>query len=384
MDILGGVEVDLFVPSFPELQNQFDLSPFWVETLLSVNFIGFCLSLFFVGGLSDHYGRKPIIVLGLMIFIIGSILCLCAPSYKFLFSGRFLQGVGIAAPTTLCFLIIADSYPLKKQQYLMALLNGFINTSIAAAPVVGSYVTMYFHWQGNFLTLLLLGLITLGMTILFIPTYKLPEHKETLSFQEYLPIFRSKPLMLSIINIVFIFISYWIFIGISPLLYMKDLGVTLSQFGYYQGTLALVFAMGSIFSGLIINKHDQKKLLCISSQICVIGLIILGLITFLNSSNPLFITLAFLPYVIGTIIPITIIYPLCLNFMPHAKGRVSAIIHGSRLILTAIGLELAGYYYLGSFRNIGIIILGCFLIAVITLFFIIKNRELMMFSNSLK
>ena len=81
MDLLTGMEFDLFVPSFPELQSHFNLTPFWVEALLSINFIGYFLSLFFVGHLADHYGRKPIIVLGLVTFIIGSIACLWAPSY---------------------------------------------------------------------------------------------------------------------------------------------------------------------------------------------------------------------------------------------------------------------------------------------------------------
>src|SRR3989338_11107656 len=73
MDLLTGIEFDLFVPSFPQLQTHFSLTPFWVEALLSVNFIGYCISLFFVGGLADRYGRKPIILLGLLIFIIGTI-----------------------------------------------------------------------------------------------------------------------------------------------------------------------------------------------------------------------------------------------------------------------------------------------------------------------
>ena len=63
MDLLTGMEFDLFVPSFPELQSHFHLLPFSVEALLSVNFVGYCLSLFFVGGLADRYGRKPIIIL---------------------------------------------------------------------------------------------------------------------------------------------------------------------------------------------------------------------------------------------------------------------------------------------------------------------------------
>src|SRR5579862_663065 len=173
MDLLTGMEFDLFVPSFPQLQNQFALSPFWVEALLSVNFIGYCLSLFLVGSLADRYGRKPIILLGLSIFIIGSFFCLYPHSYHFLILGRFLQGVGIAAPAILSFLIIADAYPLKQQQFLMAILNGSINIAVAISPVIGSYLTLYFHWQGNFVALLLLGCITLSMTIFFIPFHKI-------------------------------------------------------------------------------------------------------------------------------------------------------------------------------------------------------------------
>lgn len=123
MDLLTGMEFDLFVPSFPELQTHFGLLPFWVEALLSINFIAYCISLFFVGGLADRYGRRPIILIGLITFIIGGILCIWAPFYQFLLAGRFLQGIGIAAPAILSFLIIADSYPLKHQQFFMAMLN---------------------------------------------------------------------------------------------------------------------------------------------------------------------------------------------------------------------------------------------------------------------
>ena len=384
MDILSGMEFDLFVPSFPELQSYFSLSPFWVETLLSVNFAGYCLSLFFVGGLADHYGRKPIILLGLMTFIIGSILCLWASSYQFLLVGRFLQGVGIAAPAILSFLIIADAYSLKKQQTLFAILNGLLNFSAGAAPVLGSYITLYFHWQGNFMALLFLGLTAFVMSILFIPAHKLPEHKATLSLSGYLPIFQSKPLMLLILHIVFNFVPYWVFVGMSPLLYMEDLGVSLAHFGYYQGALAFVFAFGSICFGLIVNRYDQKKMLYVSALIFIIGLMSMVLITLLDTPNPLFITLAFLLFIIGQIIPSTILHPLCLNFMPQAKGRVSAILQGGRLIFAALSLQFAGYFYQGSFRNIGIIIAVFILFTVITLFFVIKNRELMAFSQNNK
>lgn len=381
MDILSGMEFDLFVPSFPELQSQFNLTPSWVEALLSVNFAGYCLSLFFVGGLADLYGRKPIILLGLVTFIVGSILCLEAPSYSFLLVGRFLQGVGIAAPAILSFLIIADAYPLKQQQSLFGILNGLLNFSAGAAPVLGSYITLYFHWQGNFTVLLCLGLMTCLMTVLFIPAHKLPEHKETLSLRGYMPLFQSKPLFLLIMHIVFGFVPYWIFVGMFPILYMEDLGVSLAHFGYYQGALAFVFGLGSILFGLIVNRYDSKKILYVSAFILIAGLMSMAVATFLNSPNPLFITLAFLPFIIAGIFSSPILQPLCLNFMPQAKGRVSAVLQGGRLILAALSLQLAGYFYQGSFLNIGIIIIVFILLTVITLIFVIRNRELMEFSQ---
>ncbi len=377
MDLLTGMEFDLFVPSFPELQKHFVLSPFQIEALLSVNFIGYCLSLFFVGGLADRYGRKPIILLGLMTFIIGSSLCLWAASYPSLLVGRFLQGIGIAAPSILSFLIIADLYPIKQQQYFMAMLNGVMNTAAGLAPVIGSYITLYFYWQGNFRVLLLLGILAFIMIVFFIPANKLPKQKETLSPLGYIPLFQSKPLMLLIAHIVFMFVPYWIFVGMSPLLYMQGLGVSLSHFGYYQGVLALVFALGSVLLGLIIKRFNQKPMLFVSAQIFIVSLMSIGLVTILDSQNPLFITLAFIPFIIGQVIPSAILYPLCLNFMPKAKGRVSAIIQGSRLVFCALGLQIAGFYYRGSFQSIGVILTGFIFLAVMTLFAVMKNGELM-------
>ncbi len=382
MDLLTGMEFDLFVPSFPELQSHFNLTPSWTEALLSVNFIGYFTSLIFLGDLSDRYGRKPIILLGLIIFTVGSILCLWPTSYDFLLAGRFLQGVGVAAPAILSFLIIADSYPLKEQQYLIAILNGSLNLAAGAAPVIGSYITLYFHWQGNFTVLFIMGLVALSMTLIFIPSHEASQNNEALSMRGlrgYMVLFNSKPLMLLMTNILFLFVPYWIFVGMSPLLYLKDFGVSLSHFGYYQGVLAVTFALGSILFGLIIKNiyYEHKNILRLAMCILFVSLIIISIVTWLDKPEPLLITLAFLPFIIGQIIPSNILYPLCLNFMPHAKARISAIIQGGRLVLTSIGLQIAGYFYVGSFQNIGIILVSFILVGVITLYFVINNRKLM-------
>jgi len=373
MDLLTGMEFDLFVPSFPELQDHFQLSAFFVELSLSVNFIGYCISLFVVGELADRYGRKPIILLGLLIFIFGSVLCLFPLSYYFILVGRFLQGIGIAAPSILSFLIIADLYPIKKQQFLMAMLNASMNTAVAFSPVIGSYITKYFHWHGNFIMLLLMGLITFVMTLCFIPNVQLTNKKSVENLLGYKTIFKSNVVVLLMVYFMIMYVPYWIFVGMSPLLYMKDLGVHLTHFGYYQGSLALTFALGSLFFGFIIHRYDHKKMLELANQIFIFSFLCIMLVAFQYDSNPLFITLAFVPFVIGQIIPSNILYPLYLNLMPESKGRLTALIQGGRLVFASIGLQVSGYFYQGSFFNIGIMISSVIFVGIIMMILVLKR-----------
>lgn len=379
MDLLTGMEFDLFVPSFSQLQHHFHLTTVWVEGLLSINFIGYCVGLFIVGDLADRYGRKPIILYGLLLFVLGSVFCIVSDYYSFILFGRFLQGFGIAAPAILSFLIIADRYPLNKQQFLMAMLNGSLNLAAGIAPVIGSFITLYFHWRGNFAALLLLGFIVLLMAVCFIPDDRVSTNVDVnvSFFSGYESLFRSKPLLLLIANIVVMFVPYWIFVGISPLLYIKNLHVSFSVFGLYQGVLAITFAIGSVIYGLIIRYATQKKWLTIGWFVFVAAFLVIGWNVVTNSVSPIAITSGMLIFVIAQIIPSTILYPLCLNFMSEAKGKVSAVIQGARLIFSALSLEIAGYFYKGTFQDTGIIIVLFIFMIIVTQYFVMKNRSIM-------
>ena len=175
---------------------------------------------------------------------------------------------------------------------------------------------------------------------------------------------------------IIMFVPYWIFVGMSPLLYLQDLGVSLNHFGFYQGSLALTFALGSFVFGLIVTRYDQKKMLMIANHIFILSFISILFITFTNTINPLFITLAFIPFVIGQIIPSNILYPLYLNLMPEAKGKLTALIQGGRLIMASIGLQIAGFFYIGSFRQIGMVVGFFVFIGICIMPFVIKKWAL--------
>jgi MFS family permease len=141
LEMLTGAEIDIFVPSFPELQDVFMLTPFLVELTISVNLIAHCIASLVIGNLGDRYGRRPVIVYSLLVFVVGSVFCIFAYDYWVLLLGRILQGIGAAGPAVLSIVVIVDLYPTHEVQKKMGIINGAVTLAMAGAPILGSYVT---------------------------------------------------------------------------------------------------------------------------------------------------------------------------------------------------------------------------------------------------
>lgn len=354
--ILACIEIDLIIPSFPEMRNLFQLTEFQVEWLLGANLLANGLSCFMVGMLGDRYGRKPIIVIGLLMLLIGTCMCFWAQNYSMLLMGRFLQGIGVAGPAVLSYLVVADQYPVQEQQKIMGTLNGTVTLSMAFAPTIGSYISAWTNWQGNFMALLALSIVALILTMTYIPKGK-PNPEAEISFRAYIPLFKSSKLWKSVILISALCSPYWIFIGIAPLLYMQDWGVSLHHFGFYQGGMAASFALLSFTSGYWMRKFGENRCLNFGISCMAIFCILCTALLIFKVNNPIIVTLVGMVQAVGIIFPINLLWPLALQIHPEAKGRATAILGGMRLMTSALGVQLASYFYDGTFLSTGLCML---------------------------
>jgi len=363
IQILAGMEVDLFIPSFPELQKVFNLSPFLVQLTLSVNFTAYCICSLFAGTLGDRYNRRHVMLVSLAIFILGSLCCVFALNFPMLLLGRLLQGIGMAGPAVLAYVLIADEYPIEKQAAIMGLYNGICTLSMAFAPVIGSYVNLFFNWRGNFVVLLALGAASLTMGYFAIPNRK-SDPSISLSLKSYWPLLTSVKLMTYILGICFLAVPYWMFIGMSPVLYMEDMGVPLEHFGFYQGAIAGAFSLISILSPKILAAFGQKnclfysKILCFFSTLFILGIAVFGI------NQPMVITGAMFIFASVVIFPFNILYPLSLEIVENGKARTAALINAGRLLFTAAALLCVSYVYAGTFFPIGVTIFSATSIAL--------------------
>lgn len=356
IEILVWAEVDIFVPSFPELQNVFSVTPFLVELTLGVNLTAHCIFSLFAGNLGDRYGKRPVILLGIILFIIGTILCIFAQEFWVLLCGRMLQGLGMAGPAVMAYVVIADSYSLSDQKRLIGMINGVVTFAMALAPVVGSYISLFFGWRGNFSFLFILAIISFALSYIYIPQDK-KNPKISLSLSEYLPVLKSKKALQYLITTALLSQPYWIFVATSPILYMEALGVSLKDFGLYQGILSIFFASLSFTSGYFFRKFGEKNCFKFSLLLMAIYSICVLLIMILNVTSPLIITLTTILMSAAAVFPLNILWPLCVDSIPGAKGKITALSVASRLILTSITVQITSFLYDGSYFYIGLVII---------------------------
>lgn len=355
LELLSGMEVDLFVPSCTQLQNRFCLSPFFVELAFGINLIAYCIGSIICSGISDIYGKKNTILWGCFIFIAGSILCAFSNSFYLLLLGRFIQGFGISFPCVLAYVIIVDYYSKEQQAQFLGYLHGGITIGMAIAPIIGSFLAHYYGWQSNFHFLTLFGFFALILSYYFLP-FDSYRTKKSFDLTAYKPVLTCKTTIFSIFSINFAVQGFWVFTALSPILYVGYYKMDLPLFGFYQGALSASFAVFSILGGHIIQKMGEEKALIRSVQVLFLsGLLILNCILF--DLSPFWITFSLCIHCASNAITVLLVWPKILNFKEEHKTQRSGFATATRLIITALCAQGISYIYQDVFMPIGIFIM---------------------------
>lgn len=171
--VSAAIEIELSLPSFPDIARAFSVSEELVEGTISLNFLGFCISALFYGPLSDRFGRRPILLIGTVLFLIGSLSCSLASSIEMILVSRFIQGLGAAGSFVVVFTMISDAYKESEATHWIGLLNAILTATMALSPVLGGYLNVYFGWSSCYT--FVAGLTVIQLVLLF---FYLPETRK--------------------------------------------------------------------------------------------------------------------------------------------------------------------------------------------------------------
>jgi DHA1 family bicyclomycin/chloramphenicol resistance-like MFS transporter len=167
--MLQPLSTDLYLASLPSLATVFGVPASTVQLTLSSFVIGFGAAQLVIGPLSDRYGRRPILLWGLALYVAASLLCAAAPGIWVLIGARFLQSVGCCAAAIVARAIVRDAYAPDDSVRLIARASTWLSLAPILGPILGSYLQVAFGWRAAFVAHTILSICLLAAVYLRLP-----------------------------------------------------------------------------------------------------------------------------------------------------------------------------------------------------------------------
>lgn len=164
---IADIATDLYLVALPSIANHFKVEGSVVQLTISLNLVGFAISGLIYGPLSDYYGRRPIMLIGMTVFTLASIMCCMVNNIVLLILIRFIQGIGAGVTGVVGYAAIKDIYSGSEYSRMISKLNMVVALSPGIAPVVGSYIISHgYNWKFLFLIISLAAIIILILFLL--------------------------------------------------------------------------------------------------------------------------------------------------------------------------------------------------------------------------
>lgn len=159
MTALAPVSLQIFIPALPAIQSSFDSDTGVTQLVLSLSILANAIATLLYGPLSDRFGRRPVVLTGFMIFIVGSGLCAVAPTIGLLIVARIIQSAGAAAGMVLARAIVRDLYNREQAASVIAYLTMAMVVAPMIAPTIGALLIDTLSWQAIFVVMAAIGVI---------------------------------------------------------------------------------------------------------------------------------------------------------------------------------------------------------------------------------
>lgn len=358
------VETDIYTPSFPEMVTYFGTDEDSIQLLLSVNFLGLCLSCLFFGPASDAYGRKTILATGLAIFMLGSLGCAAATSLNWMVACRFFQGIGCGSIVSAGMATFFDVYPPERSSRLVAFCNGTVGGMMALAPLIGNWISIHQGWRMNFYVIAALATLAFASICFFIHE-TLPRAKRApLSpkgiLLNYAAVLANFPFMAHTLIWTLMFSVVIVFIANLSLIFVDYLHVPQEAFGYYQTAIMGAFFIGSMSGTYSIKSLGMLATKQLGNGCYLVGIATLAGLSSLEAPSPLLLILAMSLASFGSALSMTIYFSYSITYVAeHLKGSAMALTQSFRLLMTAGLVGVAAHQFDGSTRPVSTLALVC-------------------------
>ncbi|MEZ9159659.1 multidrug effflux MFS transporter [Vibrio lentus] len=364
--------IDLYLPALPQMVEVFNTDQSMVNLTLSSYFVTYAVGLLFWGPLSEKFGRKPILLIGIASYMVASILCAMTNSIEQLIGARIFQAFAGSAITVIATAIVKDLYDGREREKIMATIMSLVIIAPMVAPVFGAFLLKIASWRMMFVTLAIFGAFASVLALCY---------RETLESKYQGSIFRSWG-RLAVVMKNRSFIKLLVIFSITPMalmgflaagsyIYINDFGLTEQQFSYAFAFNALCASFGpTLYMKLSYRVSVQKVISACFALLAIAGIFTLTV----GGLSPWFFMFIAAPATLMVIIMRVPGTNLMLNQQDHDTGSAVALIQFFSMICGSLGMVLVSIRPDSLIENLGFIQLSVGILGGL-MWLMVRNKE---------
>lgn len=363
--------IDLYLPALPTMVDIFNTTESMVNLTLSSYFVTYAIGLLFWGPLSEKFGRKPILLIGIGAYMVASIACAMAGSIEHLISSRVLQAFAGSAITVVSTAIVKDMFEGREREKIMATIMSLVIIAPMVAPVLGAFLLKVASWRMMFVTLAVFGAFASILAMCYRETLQSQYAGSLARSWTRLSVVMTNPRFVMLLCIFSIApMALMAFLAAGSYIYINGFGLTEQEFSYYFAFNAMCASLGpSIYMKLSRHTSVQKVI-----TLCFLILALMGVLTLtIGSTAPWVFALIAAP---ATLMVIMMRVPgtnLMLDQQDKDTGSAVALIQFFAMICGSTGMLLVSMRPEALIANLGMIQLAIGILGGL-LWFVVRNR----------
>ncbi|MED5643453.1 purine nucleoside transporter PunC [Enterobacter bugandensis] len=323
LSVLGFLATDMYLPAFAAMQEDLQTPAAAISASLSLFLAGFAFAQLLWGPLSDRFGRKPVLLLGLVIFAVGCLGMLWVRDATWLLVLRFVQAVGVCAAAVTWQALVTDYYPANRTNRIFATIMPLVGLSPALAPLLGSWILAHFDWQAIFATLFAITLVLMLPAFALKPAHKKEAHADAKPIT-FTSLLSAKAYRGNVLIYAACSASFFAWLTGSPFI-LHDMGYSPAAIGLSYVPQTIAFLVGGYGCRAALQKWEGQQMLpwlLVLYALSVIGTWAVGFIPGAGLAEIL-IPFCVMAIANGAIYPIVVAQAL--RPFPQATGRAAAL-----------------------------------------------------------
>ena len=348
---LGPVGMQILLPALPVIKQKFYVTNDVAQLTLSLSMLAIAIGTLVYGPLSDKFGRKRVMLVGIVITIFGSIVCFVADSIMLLISGRFIQAFGGAVGLVLARAIVRDVYGPEEAARVIATLVMVMVVLPMMSPALGGELMQRFGFESVFIVIAFASAIALVFLFLWLPeTLAKPVPFEGVKsmLMTFSKLFASRVFCGYAFCVTFVSVVFFSFISAAPEIMVSVLKRPPTEYGYYFIMIPAGFMTGNYVARHYGRTISIDNMIAIGASIGVFGIVLALILQTLGMSSPVALFLPIALAVFGNGITLPNAQAAAINEFPEYAGTASGLTGFLQMAVSSVAAQAVALIFNGT------------------------------------